>query len=186
MAKKGIGKILSKYSVLIVVFLMVGSAIGMFIGDNVSNTKVEKYNRFEFMTIDNKWITEVDGEEYAFYFFPTELEDYCKKTSMFKEKPMGVLVFNPDIKSEAISLIRFRIDNMEDFYLGTGITKNSNLLEFPILTCDNATTDIPFVVFEKGNNSFVQQANCIKIHSDDEKERLMYGESIMYNILGIC
>ena len=181
-----------KFNVIMAIFiavLMVGSIAGyLWTGDNTSLD----YNDHSFKIKGEQLITEVDNQNYYFYYHPTDLislniSDAAKQKLVNSE--MIYLTFDPYTeKIEYVETARFDLTN-EFLKTGkvmlNGQTKESEY-NLPLIDCNNATEFTPVIYFRQGNKTEIyNQGDCIIAEASFEQAFIALKDRIMYTVLGI-
>ena len=112
-----------------------------------------------------------------------------------KDSKMLYITFNPEDKLVAyIDLMRMELGKslMDEFtiYPIIGATANSTTYtNFPIIDCGNATSYIPVVVLEAGNDTLIEMGNennnCIHIHAERGMDFAPLLDRIRYILYGV-
>ena len=183
-------KKLNTFMAVFIAVIMVSSMAGMMMNNNDSQLN---YNGFKFKVADNQIYTEISGETYFFYYFPADLESLNTSVELktkIKDLQMFYFTFDPD--SESLSYIdkaRFDLSNdlaKTDFFFSNAKTKESDLYDIPIITCDNATAFVPVIYFKEGNRTgFFKEGNCIIAESQTKEGFLALKDKLLYIILGV-
>ncbi|MBW2990386.1 hypothetical protein KY348_01635 [Candidatus Woesearchaeota archaeon] len=155
----------------ILVFLMVASGFGVIVG---SRTSEMKYGKYKFQIINNKYVTEINGNDMPFYFLPSQV-DYINLsstiTNKLKEAFLIMLTFNPDDKNniQFIEVTRFDLSTYFGKVVYNGVFFESDEYELPVLTCANATIKTPVIIFNTteiiNTPSIVEENNCIYLNA---------------------
>ena len=183
-------KRLNTFMAIFIAVIMVSSIAGMMWGDTDSQLS---YNDHKFKRTDNQIYTKIAGETYFFYYFPTDLESLNTSNELKSEianLQMFYLTFDPDSESlPYIENARFDLSNdlaKTEFFFANAKTKESELYELPIITCENATSFVPVIYFKDGERTgFFKEGNCIIAESKTKEGFLALKDKLLYIILGI-
>ena len=191
MRKKKDKKKINTIMAVFIAVIMVGSIVGMmFSGD--SEDKLE-YNGHKFKIIGNQLAVEVNNQEYYFYYHPVDLEvmNVSEEVQIkLNGMQMFYFTFDPDTKDiEYLDKARFDLNNeaaKTNLFFVNAISKESEIYNFPIITCDNATAFVPVVYVKEGNKTgFYLEEDCIIAESKTKEGFLALKDRLMYEILGI-
>ena len=177
---------------IFIVLLMVFSVLGiMFSGQDTEQAK--KYNGNKFIARDNKWILNVDKKWLDFDYFPTDVE-YIAVDKEVKEKILGStmvhITFNPENVTSMIDKSRFDLTNLLlnkfDIYASSSIIKNSTEYQFPIITCENATSFVPVIELKIENKTnIIVQDNCIILQAKSDEDMVKIRDAVIYKLIGV-
>lgn len=177
--------------ILITLFMtlsMVFSIFAIFIG-NQSNQL--KYNGFKFTLTNEGYKVKVGDRFHTFSNYPSHLErfnfsDDSKK--LLSESVAIAMIFNPNLTIDDLSYIdyaRFDFDDKIDKPVYFAITEESESYLLPVLDCKNATSEIPFLVFNiSTDTSIVEDGNCIVMNAK-LMDIIALEERIAYQMLGV-
>ncbi|MFC1728646.1 hypothetical protein ACFLZ7_04270 [Nanoarchaeota archaeon] len=174
---------------LIIASLMVFSIVGFTLSNSEQST--ENYKDQKFKLSGQKWITKIDGQEFSFYYLPSEVE-YIQTNGLtdLKNLKMLYLTFNPNQKYlQAIDLARFDLTN-DLISLGIYPVPATNIetdqYELQVITCLNSTGSVPVIEFRESDKTEVSLENsCIILKSDSERNFIKLKDLIIYKIIGI-
>ena len=89
---------------------------------------------------------------------------------------------------EAIALAQHQMEltlSAYDIYVRKGFTAN-NTYNLPIITCNNATFNVPVVYFKQGNaTSIHDESNCIIAEASTNADFIKAKDRLLYGILGV-
>lgn len=193
MRRKQGNKLFSKRNVVsgFIVFVMVTSVIGfMWGGDN--GYKSEKYNGKKFILNEKGWSTTINGAEFTFDFFPSDIENIeIGGNNVFRLKNAIEIDMTYDVndsKSESLALVQYKIGvelAKTNIYLRAGMT-NETEYGNQVITCDDATAAVPVIYLRSSNSTKIySEDNCIIAESGDEMGLMMIKDRILYTFLGI-
>jgi len=103
-----------------------------------------------------------------------------------------MIYITSDLESEYvedIAQIQFNFAQLLNDNLGiysqTAFT-SENEYSLPVVTCKNATLNVPVVLIEKSNSTMIDtDGACIKIMGNNRPEMFMAYERLLYIILGV-
>ena len=170
--------------------IMVSSIAGMIWNHPESNLN---YKGHKFKMADNQIYTEIDGKNYFFHYFPTDLEKLNSTQEIddtIRNLKMFYFTFNPEGRFlQYIDKARFDLANdlaQADFFFANAKTQKSELYDIPIITCDNATSFVPVIYFKEGNRTgFFREGDCIIAESSTKDGFLALKDKLLYIILGV-
>jgi hypothetical protein len=182
--KKEAGKVNRKVVVgLVFVLIMVLSSFGVMIYAGTGNAV--KYNGIKFKQEVSGWSAKLDGKARYFAFHPLDVEDLRFDSAPLLNTRMAYVTFEPagnilpDVEVARMSLASEFAE--KSIYLVSGTTESSQEYNLPIITCANATSEIPVILIRKSDNtSAVWQGNCLVLSAYDSfsvqrhKDRLTY------------
>lgn len=173
-----------------IVLIMSLSVLGYMVGREGED--VTKYNGFKLFKVDNQWATKISGKQYLFYFHPTQVERINVSKSIIEKINQSMQIYltsdENSTNKEAIALTQFEISNswsQNNKYIVDGFTKN-NKYSKPVITCLNATSYIPVLMFEKYNVTEISEENkCIFLRARSDQDFLALKDRLIYGVLGI-
>jgi len=184
----------------VIIFIMVGSTIGFFFGSNSSNNDELEYKgkngeKYTFVQSNGQiWIT-INGHTLGFYSHPLDaislnISDEAK--ALLTNSQVFYITFDPNSRDiQYIEQARFDLE--KDFfalkkYSSSGVSKNSSLyLNYPIITCANATVYTPVINFIDANNTDTRgyvNGSCI-IFEGKRDDFLRFRDFIVYRLYGV-
>ena len=178
--------------ILFIVFIMIGTSVSfVFFGFSPATERV-KYNGFSFVNNGNMWIAKISGREAAFSFLPSEVESVLAFED-FSKRLQGKLEIDVtyDLNStykESIALANHQMGltlAAYGIFVRKGFTTN-NTFNLPIITCDNATINVPVVYFRQGNTTNINiENNCIIAEASANADFIMVKDRLLYGMLGV-
>lgn len=178
--------------ILFIVFIMIGTSFSfVFFGFSPVADKV-KYNGITFTSKNNIWIAELNGRDAAFSFLPSEVEkissvDDSIKLLTNKFEIDSTYDLNSSYK-ESIAVAQHQMEltlKVYNIYIRKGFTTN-NTFNLPIITCDNATQNVPVVYFKYGNSTNIHaENNCVIAEAATNADFIMVKDRLLYGILGV-
>ena len=177
--------------ILFIVFIMIGTSVSfVFFGFSPATERV-KYNGFSFVNNGNIWIAEINGREAAFSFLPGEVENILAED--FSKRLQGKFEIDATYDSnstykESIALAHHQMGltlAAYSIFVRKGFTTN-NTFNLPIITCDNATINVPVVYFRHGNATNINiNNNCIIAEASANADFIKVKDRLLYGILGV-
>ena len=178
--------------ILFIVFIMIGTSVSfVFFGFSPATERV-KYNGFSFVNNGNIWIAKINGREAAFSFLPSEVESVSAFED-FSKRLQGKFEIDVtyDLNStykESIALAHHQMGltlAAYGIFVRKGFTAN-NTFNLPIITCDNATINVPVVYFRQGNTTNINiENNCIIAEASANADFIMVKDRLLYGMLGV-
>jgi len=178
--------------ILFLVIIMVGTSFSfVFYGFSPSVERV-KYNGISFSTNGRIWTAKINGNEAAFSFLPTEVQDINSSgdfSKLLSEKYEidSTSEFNSTNK-EAIALAEHQMGltlGSYNIYLREGFTANTSF-SLPVITCANATQYTPVIYFRHGNSTSISvQSNCVIAEASSNTGFIKVKDRLLYGILGV-
>lgn len=173
---------------IVLVFFMGTSMLGVIIGSRGNETW--KYNGFKFERYENAYVTKINKEKMGFNFLPQTVEN-IPITGDINSKllaPQIFMSFDPNASGNNLLFIDTVRSNLQltlNTYIIGGITKKSDFYVLPIITCDNATPQIPVFVFNISNEtSIIENNNCV-ILNGREQEFFKLRDLMIYRYFGV-
>jgi len=185
--KKNTGKKWIFAIAILIIFIMVGSSL--MIGLDRDEQSQLKYNDHRFAFQNNQWTTTINNYELTFHHHPTEL-DYLNITQPENlNSPLIYLTFDQNQTNEYLELSRLKLDlasQLTNTYFSHGTIKFSEDYNLPTVTCQNATSNIPVLFYQKSNQTFISyKNNCYTLNAQTNIDYLKLTERIIYQILGV-
>lgn len=178
---------------LFVIFLMVSSILGYMFGR--SGVERYKHNGHSFFKRNNEWILDSEESELSFDFFPDQvgnIEMDFDAADILQDKAEIDMTSDPESEyAEAIAVSQFKfqqnIMEYSDSFVLLGMTGKDDEFNLPVVTCEDATEEIPVIYFKKSNTSNIKLAgdNCIVLEAKDEIDLLRLKDRLLYDYFGI-
>ena len=172
--------------IILIVVLMLTSTIGYVFKDGSK----EKYNDFSFSrTDDGRWYTKINGKQFAFNYFPADLESINLSSEIIdKIKGTNMIYFTHDPEnrySGDIALLKEIFWPSFQIYANSGLTVN-NTLGLPVVGCNNATTALPVIYFKESNQTgFYLDNTCIICELRPGGDFDVLKERLLYSLFGV-
>lgn len=178
--------------ILFIVFIMIGTTFSfVFFGFSPATERV-KYNGVSFVNNGNIWIAKINGREAAFSFLPSEVEsvsafeDFSKRLQGRFE--IDVTYDSNSTYKESIALVQHQMGltlAAYNIFMRKGFTAN-NTFNLPVITCDNATMNVPVVYFKYGNATNIRmENNCIIAEASTNADFIKAKDRLLYGMLGV-
>ena len=193
MAREEKKKLFSKQNMvsLFIVFIMVSSVIGYMWGKDTGESF--KYKDYKFFRKGREWTLKADGIELAFDNFPTDVESINVSSDII-DRLKGLIEIDTtcdenDSHTEVIAKAQYSmwdvLSKTSNTYVRVGMI-DENEFNLPVITCDDASADIPVLYFKRSNMTEVEtEDNCIIIEAKNEIDVLRVKDRILYGLLGI-
>ena len=177
--------------ILFIVFIMIGTSVSFVFFGFSPATERAKYNGFSFVNNGDIWIAKINGREAAFSFLPGEVENILAED--FSKRLQGKFEIDVTYDSnstyrESIALAHHQMGltlAAYNIFVRKGFTTN-NTFNLPIITCDNATINVPVVYFRHGNATNINiNNNCIIAEASTNADFIKVKDRLLYGILGV-
>jgi hypothetical protein len=180
---------MKKFMVVFIAVIMVSSVFGViFYGYNQPSAKQE-YNNYEFKQENLLWITEIDDNEFSFFYLPQEVENIqlpeTTSTQLLNTYIIDMTSDEESMFNEEIALAEYTLAEdlaKIDKYARIGLTAN-NSYEIPVIQCNQ--TDYPVVYFQKSDSTGFSYGSCIMASAQQNYDILRLRDRLLYHILGI-
>ncbi len=178
--------------ILFIVMIMIGTSFSfVYFGFSPSNGNI-RYNGIKFTGYPDRWEAKINGKLAAFSFLPADVEKMAATgnlSSRLQEK------LEIDVTSELNSSLNESIALAEhqmsltlwnyDVYIRKGFTSN-NTFNFPIITCDDATANVPIVYFRESNETRIfEEDGCLIAEAASAVDMIKVKDRIIYGALGV-
>lgn len=178
----------------LIIILMISSVFGvMFYG--FSNPQGSyKYNGHTLKVVENNYVTEIDGKQLTFYFLPENVENlnFSEDIKAKLSSPILTILFDPEDENiEYMDLLRFELIELSSSeaiktYFLPAMTKESDIYNLPIMSCDDATATQPTLYFLTGNSTKIyQDNNCIIFQGTYGTDIVRLRDRLLYQLSGI-
>ena len=178
--------------IFFIVLIMVGTSFSfVFYGFSGDSEKV-KYNGITFAKFPDRWEAKINGRQAAFSFLPGEVESISVSDDSFRALQNKFEIdATYDLNStykESIALAQHQMGltlSAYDIYLRKGFTYN-NTYNLPIITCNDATQNVPVVYFRQGNSTSIHsENNCIIAEASTNADFIKVKDRLLYGIMGV-
>ena len=180
--------------ILFMVFIMIGTSFSFVFFGFQSQNEVVKYDGIRFVKnpTQNIWIAKINGIEAAFSFLPNEVESILAlddSIKMLKDKfEIDVTYDLNSTFKESIALTQHQMEltlAQYNIFVRKGFTTN-NTFNIPIMTCNDATFNVPVVYFKHGNTTNIHsENNCIIAEAVTNSDVIKAKDRLLYGILGV-
>lgn len=173
--------------------IMVGSILGIFMSDNSNNQAELEYTNllgetYNFAIGQNFYVLKKGEQEIKFYYHPYDLQNLINDTGkidQFIQRNQLILLFDPEDKNIVyIDLARYELSNEllknNKMIIGAKTENTTSYSAIPILSCENATQEMPFMYFKTSNESKISFDNNCLIMEGNEFDFLRYRDLILY------
>ncbi|MBI2657152.1 hypothetical protein HYX08_00485 [Candidatus Woesearchaeota archaeon] len=176
--------------ILFIIFIMVGTSVSFVFFGFSGASELVKYNGIKFVHYPDRWEAKIRGKTAAFSFLPNEVDDIAFKDAA---RLTGKLEIDATYDSnstykEAIALAQHQMVltlAQYDIFVRKGFTAN-NTFSLPVITCSDATQNVPVVYFRNGNMTAIySENNCIIAEADTNENFIRAKDRILYGILGV-
>ena len=190
--RKDRSKRTAKIMVFFMAFIMIGSVFGViFFGYNEQENKV-KYNNAVFVEKEGLWSAKINNKEAVFNYLPTDVTDVDIESAVL-DRISDIVEIDPTSEvnnsfKEYIALAQHQMTltlNNFNIYVRSGFT-TENEFNMPIVTCEDATSNVPIVYFIESNQTKVYlEDNCIIAEGKDGFDFLRIKDRLLYGIFDI-
>ena len=177
--------------ILFIVFIMIGTTFSFVFFGFQPQSEVVKYNGIKFVKYPDRWEAKINGQYAAFSFLPKEVESISAED--FSPGLQGKYEIDAtyDINSthaQSIALAQHQMGltlSQYNIFLRKGFTSN-NTFNLPVITCNNATPNVPVVYFKYGNATRIHlENNCVIVSAEANADFIKSKDRILYGILGV-
>ena len=180
--------------ILFIVFIMIGTSFSfIFFGFAPVSDKV-KHNKYTFTYVPNQniWIAKINEKEAAFSFLPTDVESvFLFDDSIKRLQNKFEIDVTYDLNStykEAIALAQHQMGltlATYNIFVRKGFTTN-NTFNLPVITCNDATSNVPVIYFRYGNATNIHtENNCIIAEASTNADFIKVKDRLLYGILEV-
>ena len=179
---------------VIVAFLMVMSGFGVYLsGQGARQESVKEYG--EVFTVDRQsrtYTSDLTGQPQPYYFLPSSVEQHALSSSdlsLLRDARALVFTFDPTASRQqlgAISELRLDLSSMLGKPTINAVTKNTTSYSLPVVTCANATSQVPVVSFEVADEpSLALDDACLHVQGNgtsfyEMRDALVYSYHDVY------
>ncbi|MBI4143588.1 hypothetical protein HY487_01745 [Candidatus Woesearchaeota archaeon] len=176
--------------ILFIIFIMIGTSVSFVFFGFSGASELVKYNGIKFVHYPDRWEAKISGKTAAFSFLPNEVEDIPFKDA---SRLMGRLEIDVtyDLNSTykgAIALAHHQMGltlSQYNIFVRKGSASN-NTFNLPVITCDDATQNVPVIYFRQENlTSIDASGNCLIAEADTNENFIRMKDRILYGILGV-
>ena len=180
--------------ILFIVFIMIGTSFSFIFFGFQPQRDVVRYNDIKFVNIpsQNIWIAKINGREAAFSFLPTDVESvFLFDDSIKRLQNKFEIDVTYDLNStykEAIALAQHQMGltlATYNIFVRKGFTTN-NTFNLPVITCNDATSNVPVIYFRYGNATNIHtENNCIIAEAATNVDFIKVKDRLLYGVLGV-
>lgn len=190
MKRKKDNRKLNSILAIFIAVIMVGSIADIMLNNN--DTQLS-YNGYKFLVSGNQIYTKIEGENYLFYYFPSDLEGLNMSDDTkdaLRNMQMFYFTFDPENKYLS-DIDSIRSDLASDLsksgkFFSNAKTTDSLAYDIPVITCSNATAFVPVVYFKEGERTgFFKEGDCIIAESSSANGFLALKDKMLYVMLGV-
>ena len=187
--KKNIGLI------LFITVIMIGTTFSFVFYGFSPAPDVREYDGYKFTYQQNGgvWSSKINGKNVAFSFPPADVEKIHVNDDiapLLNGKLEIDSTYNLTSKNaQPIALAQHQMGillSTYDMFLRQGFTTN-NTYNFPVITCKDATANVPVIYFKESRNEtrIYIDNNCIVAESSTDSGFLKVKDRILYEMLGV-
>ena len=176
---------------LVISFLMVASAFGVYLGSQQDNIRDYGIS----FTIDYEaqvYRARIDGQRLSFYYLPSSVSTIPVDQDaipLIRESLATIVTFDPGLDEfnlQVADLLRFDLAETLNKPLINAVAKPSPLYpSLPVMTCDNATTQMPVISIEADAQPRIfREDNCVRILAN-ATGMLEIRDRFLYEYLGV-
>jgi len=179
-----------------IILIMVLSVVGfMYVAPSQSE---DEYNGIIFIPIlasngyVDHWVAQIADSPVRVYNHPLDIEFVNVSqdivTTLSSSKVFYMTSDAEDQYKEDLALINYQFSTE---LVSTGVVfvpafTMNNSFGKPIITCDNATANVPVIYFKSGrNNSITSQGNCVVVDFSSQMMLAKFRDRILLAILGV-
>ncbi|MBW2982822.1 hypothetical protein KY327_00800 [Candidatus Woesearchaeota archaeon] len=160
---------------VVVAFLMVMSGFGVYLsGRGAQDQTIKDYGvTFAIDQNTRTYTADFTGQDASYYYLPSSVEQYVLSTngkSLLRGSQALVLTFDPEAPREqlgALSEVRLDLSSLLQKPVINAVTTNTSAYALPVVTCDNATAEVPVVSFEIDNETaLVTEGSCLRVRGN--------------------
>ena len=180
--------------IFFIVLIMIGTSFSfVFFGFSGDSEKV-KYNGVTFAKFQDRWEAKINGATTAFSFLPGEVENIVASEDSTKDLQNKFEIdVTSDINStfkEKVALAQYQMGltlAQYNIFVRKGFTTNTTFIPpIPIITCNNATQNVPVVYFRYGNTTNIHtENNCIIAEASSNADFIRVKDKLLYRMLGV-
>jgi hypothetical protein len=189
--KKG----LSKKAILTFIIggVMILSVFGIMFSSYNSGIEEVEYGDYEFQRTNTGWKTDIDGKKAEFSYLPSDIEEFNMSTEVVDkilDSKVVYITFDPNATIiEEFELMRFELGTsltqLFGIYSMAGVAKESEEYTLPLVSCENATAELPVISLTEANetNALVD-GDCVIIEVNEYSAAALK-DRLLYAMLGI-
>lgn len=160
---------------VVVAFLMVMSGFGVYLSGRGAQQETVKDYGVTFAIDQNTRTYKADftGEQASYYYLPSSVEQHAlslEERSLLRDSQALILTFDPDAPRQqlgALSEVRLDLSSLLQKPVINAVTTNTSAYALPVVTCDNATAEMPVVSFEVDDETaLVADGSCLRVRGN--------------------
>lgn len=174
--------------------IMIFSILGFMMSYQMEENAVElEYNGYEFEQLYDGLRIKINKQKIILNYFPEQLEHFdlteeikiiLKNSPVFSVTYDSVSEYKAWFAEQQFNLDE-RLDKL-DKYTIRGVTNNEEYEQIPQITCDNATSELPVIIFQEGiPTNITFNNNCIILDIDNVNDVYQVGDLLFYQIAGV-
>ena len=173
-----------------IAFIMIASIFVVTLDYIFSPAQGLNYNGTKFTSGGNQLFAKINGKDYSFLVYPSDLEDIELSPAAKELLKAQVLTvtYNPqsEMAQELASAQYYVEEQLKDVKIIDRAVLNNTGLVLSQKSCADGTASQPVIVLEMGNSSSVSvEENCINFTAFDAHDLLRMVERINYQALGV-
>lgn len=173
-----------------IIMIMTTSILGFLWGRD--SEEQLKYNDKSFTRQQSLWVAKIDGRQKSFYYFPLQVEDIHVDGGAIpaiKNAPMLYMTYELNQSgAEYIAQAIFDLDeelSSGNIYTVKALT-GENKFGLPVVSCNNATPNVPVLYFKQENQTGISlNNNCIIAAAKTPADFLRVRDRLVYGFFGI-
>ncbi len=177
---------------LFIAFIMIVSVLGFALSFRAPSAEKLEYQGYTFIRTNQGLRTNINDINIYFYYFPRDIADIEFDEGAKTALDTRVLWFTYDPNDEfateiadSLFYIEDVLGTVSDKYVQRGLTDNTEYV-LPEVSCANATTTVPVLLLQSGNETTIKHDNgCIIATAISQKEVYQIGDRILYQSLGV-
>lgn len=182
--------LVSFFLAAIMIFSILGYMVSYQTDEDMPETE---YNGYKFEQLYGGVQTEINGEKVMLTYFPEQLLhiNLSKDTKIvLANMPVFAMTYDSDSEyREYFSEQQFKLsENLAriDRYIVPGMTNNTGFEQIPQIRCENATANMPVILFkEAAFTNITFNNNCIIANIADMNDVYQAGDLLFYYMAGI-
>ncbi len=161
---------------------------------STQNVATSTYGNYTFTPAQNKWKTEINGNDLTFTYLPEQLEHTnisLDAIQILQSTRVFWITYDPYSEfSDLLGGIQYTNDDLlklgKQMYVQRALLNNSEYPDLPQINCGNATVTEPVLMFMQANETNLNiDKSCIIISAANDEDFLKLNERLMYSILGV-
>ncbi len=151
---------------IFIAIILVSSILG-FIWKDQGSADIKEYKGYKFTKINNKWITEINGKQIFFDYYPEELENIIVPP-LKRDVGKIYVAFDPEQRDINIDyILQKTIDSLSNAGIKpvfACIKDSPECPDIPIIKCEN--NDLVIQILKTEEAKIFKQNNCIILEGD--------------------